>query len=297
MAIRQYIGARYVPRFVGVYDPTQIYEALDVVDNGSGTSYIARKNVPANTPLTNTDYWFVYGASSGAIIQLQNDMIQAQNDITGLDNDINAVEGRLTTDEGNITALQTSLGKVIDRLERRFILLGDSYANRTNSASKTYVQLFKAALGLDSTHLYDSNIAGAAFAHTSVNYKFITLLQSLTPSVTNPDSITDIIVVGGANDAGYTEANTKAAIAAFNTYAKANYPNAKITLMPCGLTFTASAMLNQKKVYNTWCKAQYLGINYIANSEYILRNVALLDPAIKCSLNLRREISGHYSII
>ena len=63
MAVRQYIGARYVPRFMGTYDNTQQYEALDVVDNGSGTSYIARKIVPPGTPLTDTEYWFVYDCS------------------------------------------------------------------------------------------------------------------------------------------------------------------------------------------------------------------------------------------
>ena len=77
MAVRQYIGARYVPRFTGLYDNTQSYEALDVVDNGSGTSYIAKKPTPAGTPLTDTDYWFLYGSTNGAIVNLQdqiNDM-------------------------------------------------------------------------------------------------------------------------------------------------------------------------------------------------------------------------------
>lgn len=68
----QYIGARYIPRFMGNHDLTQIYEGLDIVDNGMGTSYIAKQPVPAGTPLTNTTYWAVYGASSGAIINLQN---------------------------------------------------------------------------------------------------------------------------------------------------------------------------------------------------------------------------------
>ena len=72
MALHQYIGARYVPRFMGNYDNTQIYEGLDVVDNGLGTSYIARKPVPAGTPLTDTTYWAIYGASSAAVINLQN---------------------------------------------------------------------------------------------------------------------------------------------------------------------------------------------------------------------------------
>lgn len=72
MAVRQYIGARYVPRFTGLYNNTQGYEALDVVDNGMGTSYIAKIPTPAGTPLSDSTYWFVYGASSGAILDLQN---------------------------------------------------------------------------------------------------------------------------------------------------------------------------------------------------------------------------------
>ena len=68
----QYVGSRYVPKFMGAYDATQAYEALCVVDNGLGTSYISKKPTPAGTVLTDTTYWAVYGASSGAIINLQN---------------------------------------------------------------------------------------------------------------------------------------------------------------------------------------------------------------------------------
>ena len=73
----KYVGARYMPKFLGTYDATTAYEALSVVDNGMGTSYVANKPVPVGTPLTDTDYWAVYGMSSGAILNLQqqiNDM-------------------------------------------------------------------------------------------------------------------------------------------------------------------------------------------------------------------------------
>lgn len=75
----QYIGARYVPKFMGLYDNTQTYEALCVVDNGLGTSYISKIPTPAGTPLTNTTYWIVYGAASGAIINLQNQIDNINN--------------------------------------------------------------------------------------------------------------------------------------------------------------------------------------------------------------------------
>lgn len=70
MSIHPYIGARYVPRFLGTYDATQQYEALDVVDNGAGTSYISRIPTPPGTPLTDTDHWALYGSSSAAIASL-----------------------------------------------------------------------------------------------------------------------------------------------------------------------------------------------------------------------------------
>lgn len=84
MAIREYIGARYVPRFMETYNASQVYEALDVVDNGLGTSYIAKVPTPAGTPLTDTNFWAVYGASSGAIINLQNQIDTINSNVTTL---------------------------------------------------------------------------------------------------------------------------------------------------------------------------------------------------------------------
>lgn len=77
--MRLYIGARYTPKFEGEYDATQSYEALSVVDNGSGTSYISKKPTPAGTPLTNTTYWTLYGSTTGAIINLQQQIDEMKN--------------------------------------------------------------------------------------------------------------------------------------------------------------------------------------------------------------------------
>ena len=44
----------------GIHDATATYDVLDVVSNTDGTAfYIAKKSVPANTVLTNTEYWNV----------------------------------------------------------------------------------------------------------------------------------------------------------------------------------------------------------------------------------------------
>ena len=93
--MRQYVGARYMPKFLGLWNNTQDYEALSVVENGTGTSYVSNKPVPAGTPLTNSNYWVVYGTQSGAVLHLQEqvdnlkaiafNVLEADADNTGND--------------------------------------------------------------------------------------------------------------------------------------------------------------------------------------------------------------------
>lgn len=62
MATRQYIGARYVPKFANpiAWDKANSYEALTIVTY-LNNSYTSKKPVPANTEITDTDYWVVTG--------------------------------------------------------------------------------------------------------------------------------------------------------------------------------------------------------------------------------------------
>lgn len=60
MSVREYIGARYVPLFMGAWDGTATYEPLSVVEY-QGNSYTSRQYVPANIPITDEAYWAVSG--------------------------------------------------------------------------------------------------------------------------------------------------------------------------------------------------------------------------------------------
>lgn len=114
-----YIGSRYVPKFMGLYDATQAYEALSVVDNGMGTSYITKVPTPAGTPLTDTDYYAVYGASSGAIINLQN-QIDDMNDgtVSG------SLQEQINTNALGITALTNKIDTDIMIIGNSFVGMG-----------------------------------------------------------------------------------------------------------------------------------------------------------------------------
>lgn len=243
MALHQYIGARYVPRFMGQYDAGTVYEGLDVVENGLGTSYIARKPVPANTPLTDTSYWAVYGASSGAIINLQNQIDVIDADIA----DINM------------------------RMKKRYIFIGDSYGHA--SGSNGWIDIVVNLLGLTVSDFYDSAQGGAGFTTSPTN--FLSLLQTLFGNVDDPDTITDIVVLGGANDIAQTEQNVSNAIASFNTYAHTAFPRAAIKIgMIAGSADPTKIGIQIDRVLRGYSNC---GIaEFLNNLEYVLHDRSLL---------------------
>lgn len=243
MAIREYVGARYVPRFTGLYDVTQIYDALDVVDNGSGTSYIARKTVPAGTPLTNTDYWFIYGASSGAILDLQSRMDNVEEELVTLTGD-------------------------------KYIFIGDSYSLTSFYGSDNWIDTMISDLGLPSVDCYVARMGAIGFLNLqNPDDNFLTMLQSIVMSADDAAKVKHIIVCGGANDAGGTINNIVGAIQAFISYAKTNYPNADIHIGCIGRSQNNLSDVKCLQVaapaYEKGCR---YGANYIANSQYIFNN-------------------------
>ena len=278
MSVHTYIGARYVPRFMGTYDPTQIYEALDVVDNGSGTSYIARDTVPAGTPLTDTTHWFVYGAASGAIIQLQNDMIAAQGDIITL-------QGDMTTAQGDISSLQTGLAAIADIDKAlnydKWLFIYDSYGMEPTPAQS--VSAFLPQL----LHVNPANIetryrSGAGFGNG--------LFESdcLDVSTWAATDQVHIVVVGGFNDGSYLLTHTgtelEAQFDSFYNAAKLKYPNSTIHVAFVAFETRAEAVNRGNRDALASALREYKllpehGMYYLKDCEYALRKVSLLDAS------------------
>lgn len=77
MAIKKYIGARYAPQFMGAWDKTSEYAALSVVYTND-QSYVSRKTVPANTEITNTEFW-IKSADWNAQVTQYNKKVEQYN--------------------------------------------------------------------------------------------------------------------------------------------------------------------------------------------------------------------------
>lgn len=256
MSVRQYIGARYVTKiYENSSDPAsaeweggRAYEPLALVTY-LNSSYLSKKEVPASVgdPASNPTYWVITGAYNGQIAYLQSEI-----------DAINAILPSLAT------------------AHTRMIMVSDSYGNRVDSDGHTFFYNIQHTMGIADDDFYHVNSAGAGFVHPTPSNTFLAILQTLT--VADPDTITDVCIIGGANDYDKPAADVYNAIGTFCSYVYATYPKAKITLFGCGLTLDATGW----GVWTNGARASYKAISdfdgrYINNSEYLLFDSSLLE--------------------
>lgn len=186
---RQYVGARYVPKFFenpdGSWDWAAgfQYEPLTMVKYGSNT-FTSKKLVPSTigSPNNNSEYWANTGDYTGAINALQQSVLEINNWIN------------------NSQTLKN----------KKILMVADSYGGSTGWTG--YVSAALAANGIPYDVVQQN---GAGF---TTQIKFYDLyINSPTPS-----EYTDVIVGGGINDTGTTQELINAGILQFANACKAN---------------------------------------------------------------------------
>lgn len=237
MANNVYIGSRYVPIFDGTWSNSKSYEPLTIVEYGN-SSYTSKRQVPAGTLPTNTTYWALTGNYNGQISSLNNRVTSLENDAN------NNIKPRLSAAENNINTLEASMSLIENR---NIIFVGDSYA--VGSVSTThYPEECASAMGLDSSHYHVLAHSGWGFA----NSDYYNLIHGYSG---NRNIITDIVVLGGLNDAAklddsLTDNALLNLIETFVNYCKSNFPNAKIWIGVLGWSKTISASSAAVRHYN-----------------------------------------------
>ena len=88
MAIKKYIGARYAPKFMGAWDKTNEYAALSVV-YANEQSYVSRKTVPANTEITNTEFWIKSADWNAQVTQYQQNVERYEKEVLKYSDTVN----------------------------------------------------------------------------------------------------------------------------------------------------------------------------------------------------------------
>lgn len=261
---RQYVGARYVPKFSDPIEWNQqrSYEALEIVTH-LGTSYTSKKPVPVGTEIGNTEYWVITGNYNAQVEQYRQETVKVANDLAS------EVNNRKNGDN----ALSTR----ISRLEnRKIIMIGDSYGIQNDGSVNTfYWEFFRNALGLtDGINFFHSFQSGAGFG----NEEYLYQLQNVSNSITDKESITDIFVCGGWNDSDKsqsygTDEAFNTGINHFNDYIKANYPKARMTLahISWGNPKNMPAVYSQMKVsIQRYGEQSSKGWRILSGTEHIL---------------------------
>lgn len=190
----------------GEWNITDQYPQWSLVDvNGSG--YISLQPVPVGIPITNSDYW-VLVADYTAIIQYITDKV-------------NEIEAEMSL-----------------LVNKKMICIGDSYLayNSTEMETESWGAFLRIYTGLGADIVLNG-LGGSGFIGNAAK-TFQDLLEEVT--VADNEAITDIIVLGGMNDAARvvdtatTEADILNAMNAFISSARTNYPNARIHIGFCG---------------------------------------------------------------
>lgn len=280
-----YYGARYTPKFMGLFDPTQAYENLCVVDNGSGTSYVSNKNVPPGTSLTDTEYWAIYGVTSGAILNLQNQIDDINNNtVPALQNDISDNAADIVTLDNKFTNLKY----------KHILFIGDSYER-----SIEYCDYISEGLGHGTPSFISTNVrksadgyiwiasrGGSGFTNDgggkSSGNGFLNMLTEAFGNMTADEAaaIDIICVAGGVNDSFYNLGDSDLPLLAtnmqaFDVYAKQNFTRAQIMLFFLGRVrqLDTHTGLNPKDIrYNIYRYidlAGRAGWGFVCNSQYV----------------------------
>lgn len=242
MAVRQYIGARYVPRFSevndGIWSNVYSYEPLTIVKNGNDY-YTSKKSVPVGIAITNTEYWIKTGDYNGAIAHLQSEIDTLDTNLT---NDINMKTGAIFNYYNN----------------KKIHFFGDSYAEgaicislNPNQYTRNYADGWMSKLitllGMDSTHAIPHATGGASFAlDGGVHW------QDQINSMDYDEDVYMIVVAGGANDFPATPSDIVTGITAFCNNAKAKFPNATIVLGMIGFSRWATSPLSCERTYRAY---------------------------------------------
>ena len=196
MAVRQYIGARYVPLYVGDWDQTRNYEPLSIVTDANGNSFTSLKDVPAGTALTDREYWIQTSSFSGAVDQLQRRMNNAEDEIENIEENVSEIGTRIDGVDTRLDGIDssiTTLDNKITALANKAVFLGNSYAIGVNNVEGLYERI---------KHLYGDSVLYHASGCSVLPYtnNGNRTYKNLVASAAADSSKLDVIILAAVGD-------------------------------------------------------------------------------------------------
>ena len=133
MAVREYVGARYVPLFADPieWNDKRTYEPLTIVEH-EGNSYTSRQFVPLGIDIANESFWALTGNYNAQVEQYRQE--------------VKSFDGRITENAANIAknakdieAVKTVADNLESHVGTEFIVIGDSWSD-TDPSTTPYIK-------------------------------------------------------------------------------------------------------------------------------------------------------------
>lgn len=133
MAVREYVGARYVPLFADPieWNDKRTYEPLTIVEH-EGNSYTSRQFVPLGIDIANESFWALTGNYNAQVEQYRQEVLAFDGRITKNTNDI-------TKNTNDIAAVKTVVDNLENHVGTEFIVIGDSWSD-TDPSTTPYIK-------------------------------------------------------------------------------------------------------------------------------------------------------------
>ena len=163
MAIRQYVGARYVPIFDGDWDNTKDYDPLVIVSY-QGNSYTSRTFVPAGIDINNITYWALTGNYNAQVEAYRQEVLQLSNNV------------------GDVNDLETTGDSIVDGINQIFDdVFKKPYPTNLPSNDKT---LHTSPLIISPSNLFTSllNTQGKPSSFSFSSFLFNIIFNMISPS-------------------------------------------------------------------------------------------------------------------
>ena len=187
MATRQYIGARYVPKFA---TPTEwnsalSYEGLTIVTH-LGNSFTSKKPVPAGIDISNTDYWAVTGNYNAQVEQYRQEVEKIKTDVTDVKDNQSTYNARVD----QISYLFTN---------KKILIVGDSISdeniNWNDNIKNVWVFPFRNIVEKFGAQVTNLSYSSRGYSVVAGGSTLATVLDTVDLS-----QFDIIIMFGGVND-------------------------------------------------------------------------------------------------
>ena len=198
MSVREYIGARYIPLFMGDWDNSNTYEPLSIVSY-QGNSYTSRQYVPAGIDITNESYWALSGNYNAQVEAYRQEVM--------------AFDERITLNANAILRLST--------LE--IVIFGDSFSADVVNVNKWPYYLKQ----MHDNIVFHNYAIGGGTLTNSVPSQIITAENDTSY---DKNEVKIVLVFGGVNDRaqGIARSTIITSLNASINSIKQDYPNADI---------------------------------------------------------------------